>query len=742
MVMNKISELLLRRRYKIDIGFGDFSSTSTKQGMVISIVKNVNDLGFTFDSKLMNRLVTFGEDEIICFYSDLMIKLKPLVGADKKYNPMYPNFPKQVMNADDGELFWNAIMHYYSGGTLLPRYERDERFPLFDENKITVLSVGTDADILEIFTDLVQSKTSLSQQDKDDMAFVIRNYPQYADALPNEIPLKENVAMIGKIVIEQSPIKDAKCIQKYFKTATDILRLIVAMSDGDISLAKPTKIRKISRPERRMIMNLLAGIKGDITEDLFRYRMRWVHSIYRIHPFTYREKMYRRVNIAFRKLRDNDKPLMFGGKVQNALSNGDTIAAAELLKQRPGEFARRLDDLLRDTPIKDRMYIINSFKSVADSISTTVLLQVRQHFMGRFENNQKDLPVRVFFPKGNLAKAISIANNLPAIGDDYCRAVVTICENALIGQYKMRDFMGKVYVDPALKSYLVPFSQRSASKTSKVIVRGSRIPIDDKAQVIRGFIWWTNMGDYSQGNRVDIDLSAAIYDENWRYISHIGWTNLKSDTFESYHSGDIVNGGDVNGNGGAEFIDFDISAIAKRARYVAFQIYSYTGQKFSNMPNARFGWMPRQNCCSGEIFEPKTVEISMDITSESTNVVPVIFDCITREFIWCDMAMRLPNFCGGCIENTLSAATAACFAMTHLNKTSIYDLVMLNVKARGILTEDRSEADIIFSNDTTVPTEDVKIQDLKTGKNVVIAKEKDVSIIRSFDSDYFAGQLI
>ena len=41
---------------------------------------------------------------------------------------------------------------------------------------------------------------------------------------------------------------------------------------------------------------------------------------------------------------------------------------------------------------------------VAEKVSTPVLLQVRQHFIGRKNAG----PLRVFFPKGNLAKAQAV----------------------------------------------------------------------------------------------------------------------------------------------------------------------------------------------------------------------------------------------------------------------------------------------------------------------------------------------
>lgn len=744
--LTELDKILLRRKHSVMFEPANmtYEQSKTEKALVVSGLKNVQALGFTFSKELIEKAFHFTRDEFTAFYGFLIPALKELVGADVTYNPMYPNFPQQVAEASDIELFINAIVHYWSFGTLIPEYEKNERLPLIDDNKMAVLSVGSHDDLMTIFTNLVESKTSISEQDKEDIETIILACPDYTTYLPDTIPLKENVAFVGKLIIEKAPIKSADSIGKYFKTATDVLRLVTALSDGDISLASKTKYRNLRRVERRMIMDLLTGC-GNITEDLFRYQYEWIRVAEILHPFEYKKAKYSNVNAAFNTLRNEKKPLMFAGKVQAAITAKDMREAATLLKVRPGEFARQLDKLIRDADNPN--YIVNCFKEVATEISTPVLLQVRQHFIGRMENDNQ--PVRVFFPKGNLAKAMVIRNELPKINSNVCKNVARICREALIEQYKEKDFLGKVYIDEDFKNYLVPFSQRSASKAVKTIVRGSKLPIKEDATAVRGFIWWTNTDKTRNSwdkDRVDIDLSATIYDENWQYVDRVSYTQLRSAKYRAYHSGDITNGGNVNGDGVAEFIDVEIDAVAKNTgRYIAFQVYSFTGQHFSTLPNCRFGWMEREDVNSGEIFEPQTVEMKIDLTADSTVAIPVIFDCVERKFIWCDMNLQNASsrFYGNNLESNLHGVTATCYGLTHLNKANIYDLIMMNAIARGSIVTDRNEADIIFSNDTTAPYEIVNELDEVTGTTKPVVKEKpEVSIITAFDTDYFMSQLL
>lgn len=704
-----MNEILLRRKNKVIVERGNEAIPNNQY--IATIMKNVEALGYTFSKELFEILQTLNRDDLQKFYLELVPMLKKLVGADVVYKPMYPNFPESVMEADYIDLFINAIVHYWSDGTLYPNEKREERLPLFDMTKIKIIDIGTVEDLYEIFNNLCQSKTSISQTDKEDFEWIFKNMQvKFSD----EIPLKENVALIGKMYLENYPLATSKDIQKYFKTATDVLRLITAMSDGDISLATNTKFRSFKRKERRLLLELLQNC-GGIEEDMLRYKNRWIRIGERLHPAEYSEAQFGKVIIAFNKLRNGIKIETFAGKVTKAIETEDYKTALILLKKRPGELARKLDYLLRNA--EDKNLVVNTFKDAASEVSTPVLLQVKEHFI----NRTKKLESRVFFPKGNLARCHCIENTLSDIDEKYCNAIVKICENALIENYKSKDFLGNVYLSEDFKRYVVPFSQRSASKALKTIVRGSKLPIDDKTKAMRAFIWWTNMGkdDGNHGygcdnGRVDLDLSAVIFDESWNYMEHVSYTNLRSDRYNACHSGDITNGGSVNGDGVSEFLDVDIDSVVKYgARYIVYQVYNYTGQKYSDMPHAMFGWMSREDVKSGEIYEPKTVKQKMDLTSQSTVCIPVIFDCVNREVIWCDMNLSLngchSNYGGNNVESNLFGVAATCYSMVNMSKPNLYDLIDLHIRARGLQVDNKENADIIFDIDSGITPFDTDV---------------------------------
>ena len=702
-----MNEILLRRKNKVIVKKG--AVTKPNDHYISTIMKNVESLGYTFDKELFEVLQTLDKVELQSFYLELILVLKVLVGANVEYKPMYPNFPESVMESEDVELFINAIIHYWSYGTLYPYEEKNERLPLFEETKVKVIGLGTEDDLYEIFNNLCQSKTSISQTDKEDLEWIFKNMEV---KFPEEICLKENVALIGKLYLENSDFVNVKEIQKYFKTATDVLRLITAMSNGDISLASNTKYRNFKRSERRALLELLQNC-GNIEEDMLRNKNKWIRVGEKLHPSEYKKEQFGKVIVAFEKLRNGGKIDTFASKVTKAIEDEDYKSALMLLKKRPGELARKLDQLLRKA--SDKNSVINTFKDVANEVSTTVLLQVKEHFAHRSENAD----ARVFFPKGSLAKCHCIENSLEGIEEKYCAAVVKICENALIENYKTKDFLGTVYLAEEFKNYVVPFSQRSASKAMKTVVRGSRMPFANNANAFRAFIWWTNTDsgysdEWEGDGRVDVDLSAAIFDENWNYLEHVSYTNLKSDPYRACHSGDVTNGGCLDGDGVSEFLDVDVDSVVKYGgRYVVYQVYNYTCQKFSDLPHAMFGWMSREDVDSGEIYEPKTVEQKLDLSSQSTVCIPVIFDCVERKVIWCDMNLTISgcytNVGGNNVESNLRGVAATCYSVVNMSKPNLYDLIDLHIRARGLRTESKEDADVVFDVDDGITPYDIDV---------------------------------
>lgn len=744
-VSRELNEILIRRKNLIILpattpskGVGHNSSS-----IIGSILRNIEPYGFTFSPSVINELKEYSPETLIDWFTQIVEPvMKKITGANHKWSCMYPNFPQQVMDASEAELYINALVHYLTFGEVLPDYEAKTRLHLIcNPNATKVIDIGCDEAAILIFKNIVSSNVSVSVQDINDCKVIFNRFPEsctvYLETDSTVIPNKENLAKITSMVWDS--VGYEKCsMKRYFKTATDVLRLYVALSDGDVSLSSPTRFINLSRKFRRNIMNLLESCGKNLTEDMFRYREQWLRVGEKIHPFSYNNKKYNHTIAAFDFIRNKKKPSFFANKVNNlidVLKTNNCVTPptinnlVNILETRPGEFARKLDLVLRccyNEPMATRV-VLNSFESVANKISIPILLQLRKHFA-----NRNYIDDRVFFPKGNVAKAVVIDNNLPHLRTDVCISVNTICNEAIKNKLKEKEPLGKVYIDEEFDNFIMPFSLRNANPASKIVTRGSRLKVSDDTNIIRLFVWWTNSDDESPSrHRVDLDLSCGFYDENWHLVKRISYRNLRDGQINCYHSGDITNGGPKNGNGVAEFIDIDLNSI-ESAKYIAFTVNSFTGQKFSELPNCCFGWMQRNGFNDGEVFEPATVDMKIDIKSASKVSIPAVFDCESREIIWTDINVSPDKIKPITIEDNSSRIAKAINAIININKPTLYDLVYFNATARGEIVENKYEADIVFSNDTT----EVPIFD---NEGVLIDY---ATIVTAYDIDYFIGSMM
>ncbi|MBB6019542.1 hypothetical protein HNR77_000603 [Paenibacillus sp. JGP012] len=698
----RMNSIYVRRARKLMIQPNEQRQHRLPDQVLATALKNIESLGFTFSSELLQAMRTLPREQFEALFQQLIQDLKVMVGAHVKYQPMYVGFPEQVMEEHEADLYLNAVFHYLTHLTL-DDFEPSAmaagmRSPLLEQTKLKVIELGSKQAFMKLIRQLIEAKGSISDTDKKDIKRVLKHAdPSDVETiLPAEIPFKENVGFVVAVLLKYE-LASMERIGSYFKTASDVLRLAVSWSEGDVSLAAATPFRKFKRRERRLLLSLLEQC-GSITEDMLRYKERWIRLGEILHPSEYKLR-YPRSQAAFDILRNNKPFTTFNGSVELAFQYRNIWSLIDLLSQRPGEFARKLDHMLRIT--EDEEYVLLAFGEVAAQVSTPVLLQVRQHFAQRNE----DADLRVFFPKGNVAKAFGIPNELPMVGEGVCQEVVQLCEQALITRFAECPPLGKTYVDERLQHYLVPFSQRSASKALRTIVRGSRIPMGE-GDTIRFFSWWKEGEvDGTSTGRVDIDLSAVMYDKNWNYVEHISYTNLRSVKYKAVHSGDIV----TAPYGASEFIDLHMPSIVNYGgRYVVTTLLSFTSHPYCNLPECFAGWMMRKKPGSGEIYEPSTVENKIDITADTQIAIPVILDLVERTIIWTDLALkRYPDYNNN-VEGNQKGIVLMGKAMTTLRKPDLYNLFMLHAKARGELVDTKEQADTIYAVDEGVTPYDIE----------------------------------
>ena len=684
-------DILIKKARKILAPRGR-RAANLKDPRAIALQAEMMRLGFIMDDALVAHVSKLSDKQIMALYQETVTILSNMVGSDVKWEPMYPNFPEQVLSASDVELFVNAICHYWSFGQWKPTYVKNDRMPAFEAVKFKTLSLGDDDDVKAVFTDILGSNASVSEQDKAVITYLMSVYSEQelAMALPDQIPFKEQLCAFVAECLDSG--KNTLGVAS-LKTATDILRVATHLSGGDISLAENSRFKSFPRALRRDFVGQLEKVVN--ADDIARHKNKWVRLAHSLHIGEYAAIAPKATKALANARSSSYKFRTFDAKAEAAIAQKDTAAIIKVLSQRPGNFARRLDHVMRMFSKQKAKTIATAFIEVADKVDTRVLLQLYGHFKTR----TSDVDKRLVFPKGQVSKGILLRNNLPAQGKLATRVVMNGIEKILRDRFSNLDDMGKVFIDPALKDCPIPLSLRSASDGLEVVGRGTKIPLTDK-KTLRLFIYWVGR---------DIDLSAAAYNEDFSRSWQVSYTNLREAGIKSCHSGDITNAP----NGAAEFIDVDMrSALKAGARYVVMQVYVYSGPTFAEHEKCYAGWMTRDEPNSNEVYNAKTVEQKIDVTAESRTAIPVVFDLKERKAIWLDMVTSdrgmngLNRIINSVETNRANLLDVVEGAMSLDNKPTLYDLFTMHAEARGEIVDDIEDAETVFSWDGDVKPTD------------------------------------
>ncbi len=705
-----LNEILIRRRNKIRFNYMPENDHPSNLRSAATITKNLETkFGYTLSDDLFKTLGLYTDETLTMIYEDLIKSLESLVPTHI-YTPFYVNFPEQVIEMDEVEMYTNSIIHYTGdliGKRIMPNYPKKDRLPFFESVNYKVLSLASMDDIFNIINNLLTSSTSISKQDKEDLSYFIRS-DFFVDFIDQEVSSKvffnHKEVMTFTLAELYKFFEDTEWI-KFFelpKTGTDVLRFAVALCDGDISLKEKTKFKGLKRRDRRFILFLLDELlpSFSVLEDLKRHRNHWIRLAEKLHAAEYISK-YIDAYDCIQTLR-NHKISTSNTVIEEGIKTGKIKSILPVLHKRPGDFARRICKLLRMEKDITNAVVLNEFCSIIHKVSTPVLLQLRTLLM---EENKL---YRSFLIKGDTAKVFVKGNDLKEIHKSIRTSLISSIDTALMNRFSVMDDLGNIYLDEELKNYTLPMSQRSASASVETISRYSRIPIEKDC--LRFFVYWKDMIN----QRVDLDLSVSFFNEKWECVGYVSYVNLKDHALKCYHSGDITSAPE----GASEFIDIDLKHLkSKGISYVVPSVFNFTRQPFENIPLASFGWMERENLKKGEIYEPLSVKNKFNLTAKSQTSIPMVIDIVNNQIIWADLDISnklgtnnlMPkriynrakmyniNVQGNNVECNLNAITCMLINVVTSVKPDVYTLLKLHTIARGTEVDNEEDADIIFS---------------------------------------------
>ncbi|MEO3975580.1 MXAN_6230/SCO0854 family RING domain-containing protein [Streptomyces sp. CAU 1734] len=487
--------------------------------------------------------------------------------------------------------------------------------------------------------------------------------------LPAEVPGRTTRALLSAWLLGDRAAHPVTlpAVAAMTGTATDVLRLIMALSGGDPGLVGGGRIGALPRPVRRALLSVLDGLDpAAAAEDMGRHRQAWKHAAERLHPFEQAAR-HPRAALAVAALRglrlggDRLSELLretaagvpgadlSGGTVvlrsgpaliERALASGDTGTALALLAGRPGELLRRLDHLLRLTAGQgeaarsspdDTDRILAAMEHALPRVSPAVLLSALGALRTRARSGER--PERVFFPKGGAAKAHIVPDDRVVLPAPVVERAVTALTGEILRRAGALPPVEVAVVDTGLDGLIAPFAERTAARALVSLPRGSELPVPD-GRTVRFFLHWMESAD---SGRVDLDLSLSLYDEEWVPAGRCDYTRLRFKEDAAVHSGDLTSA--PAPRGASEFIDLDLDRLAaENIRYAVAVVFSYNNVAFEDMAEGFAGLMVRDRPGGdGPVFDPRQVEQRFDLTSRARASVPLVIDVAERSMRWLDV---------------------------------------------------------------------------------------------------------
>lgn len=692
------------------------------------LVANLAKLGFGVTEDLLHAL----HHTTPSYQATILDTFREVMGVSKNWTPLIKNWQVPT-NESFVDHFVTWFTNIFNGtgttlhcGHIIPAntfpLERYNGCPFcgtpFETGEIENYGQGSKLRILkrwdtqlaaDYLKDLLLSKTALDATQVESLKTLLTIFPLPAV----KIGMKETVVAVVDVLIEKDEATQAGAL---FTTPTDILRYLWYKHTGFLQLIKPGTITKRNKKNQQhfhrdmyptvqqasaaaalklkynrrqglMVAGWLNNLDMEATamcEIMHPQRGMWVRFIraLRLAEFSQRP--------GFEKLREmmdrfyRQDYTVWQGHVNQFRLRYDEASTLQLLKQRPGLFARSLfANMLWFGP--DR--VTAAFAEITAKVPMRLLLTLQMYALYYFDRTT----TRAVKPLGGVSKSIP-ANGMLGIYEDkqlleMQQAVTNLCIGAMKERFaKVATTAKSIFIAPEL--YKIPLAIGDRSEQVQDLpgaLMGTRFKVASDEIIL--FMQW---GKGMPAQHLDMDLSCRIaYDD---HVDMCSFSNLK--TTGCIHSGDIRS--IPNQVGTADYIKIDIPALAKAgARYVAFTCNAYClGTLTLNMV---LGWMNSQHPMkvsekTGVAYDPSCVEHMVRITGGLTKgLVFGVLDVAAREIIWLEMAFD------GQLVQDLNLANVQAILKKLDSKLSIGQFLEAKAAAQQLQFTDADQADEVYN---------------------------------------------
>ena len=699
------------------------------------LVANCAKLGFGFSEELLRAINTLSinKQKIILEY------LNEIMGVEKNWTPLVKGWDEpteeglidhlityvaNLIGSKDGvELPCGHIIpentfpiERYNGCPFCGEpFEFDNNIFMGQNSKLKILKLWGDKELYRYFNSLLLSKTPLDATKKENLKLLTKEL-----SLPKDIEVEmiETKMLLIESLIEAGREDEAG---ELFDRPNDIMRYLWYKHTGYTQIVQPKVINsrvaknsvnysiyikdakekaykesveklklKYSRQECKMVakwLNNLSAPVDECCENMHPKRSMWVRFIRALRLVEYSKKR------GFTKLKlildsfYNQKYTNWRGEVDRAKLSVEQDRYFYLLKQRPGEFARRLFSSMLWFGDKET---IAEFEKIANKVPARLLVTLSMYANLYFDKNAQ----RSVKPLGSFSKKIG-ANSMIALYEesDLVRMRASVEElffKEMTKRYQNEQIdKRKVYVDKTLSKIPLDIGDRAENIQDLPSIHvGERLKVEGSS--IRLFMQW---GVGLKAQHLDMDLSCRVVYKH--RVEDCSYYNLRATGCK--HSGDIQRIPHMIGT--AEYIEIDINDLQRAdAKYVVFTGNAYTSGSLE--PNMSIGWMSSEHKMkiskkSGVAYDPSCVQHQIKVTKNiDKGLVFGVLDVANSEIIWLEM-----SFSGQRTDNLDLEVVETLIAKID-SKMSVGELLNLKINTQKLeLTETKDEAEMIYDRD-------------------------------------------
>ncbi|MBQ7774803.1 MAG: hypothetical protein IJ379_02690 [Lachnospiraceae bacterium] len=554
--------------------------TDEKLALAVTANENLKALGYTLTTKDVVALATSESVESI-------FEVVQKYTGQVKAAPMYPNFPRQVMEMDEAVYRFHQLAHYFSTYGIedifgvevskgwLPAVESTEKTQedesLFYYKTLELVEEGKQYSLC--LKKILSRKERMSPQEKEWVSFCLKRKGALLDFASLKVPFKQNLMEIFYIAFGNMEADAFRItMRKLCQHTGDVWKCLdYTLTKYDYHFTTSQKKRLVKLLEMYPIADFRANL---VLSNKKAERIVKVLEYLSYNDFS-RSVEHKE---AVRALRN--KELKSWESQAKFLLKGDKAAALSFIAARPGMMLRWVAWLLRDGCSEEG--ILEQLLLGAHKLSVQTLNGVLVYFGAHAER----------------AEAASVSRIFAKLLEQKFRSITT-------------EFQGKkVYLETGdidLEHSLLQGNTKSP--LVGYLKSGMAYKIPEEAKVVRFFTYWND------SKRVDVDLHAQVFRKDTG-VAHIGWNG-------EFRNMATAMSGDLTVSNSAEYIDVDLTH-PNAPELVMFNIHDFCSSKgkFSDIRTCFCGLMAVK-CLKANVklYNPKNCFFSHDLTVADTRQI-------------------------------------------------------------------------------------------------------------------------